>query len=47
MFAVQGVGSTAVVGLLLSHGADPNKADNAGVVPLHIAAEKGFFSSTK
>ena len=41
VFAVQGTGSTAVVSLLLSHGADANKADNGGISPLHIAAERG------
>ncbi|KAG2624846.1 hypothetical protein PVAP13_3KG184727 [Panicum virgatum] len=44
VFAVQGTGSTAVVSLLLSHGADANKADNGGISPLHIAAaERGFY----
>ncbi|KAL6850475.1 hypothetical protein ACP4OV_021102 [Aristida adscensionis] len=42
IFAVQGTGSTAVVGLLLSHEADANKADHGGIVALHIAAEQGF-----
>ncbi|CAN6344634.1 unnamed protein product [Urochloa humidicola] len=38
IFAIQGLGSTAVIKLLLSCGADPNKADISGVAPLHIAA---------
>ncbi|KAL6626412.1 hypothetical protein ACP70R_030138 [Stipagrostis hirtigluma subsp. patula] len=42
LFAVQGMGSTAVISLLLSHEADANKADHGGIVPLHIAAERGF-----
>ncbi|CAN6340739.1 unnamed protein product [Urochloa humidicola] len=43
VFAVQGTGSKAVVSLLLSHGADANKGDTGGIVPLHIAAERGFY----
>ncbi|CAL4902780.1 unnamed protein product [Urochloa decumbens] len=43
VFAVQGTGSTDVVSLLLSHGADANKGDTGGIVPLHIAAERGFY----
>ncbi|KAJ1261871.1 hypothetical protein BS78_09G063700 [Paspalum vaginatum] len=43
IFAIQGVGCAAVVGLVLSHGADANKADNGGIAPLHIAAERGSY----
>ncbi|CAN6336394.1 unnamed protein product [Urochloa humidicola] len=43
VFAVQGAGSTAVVSLLLSHGADANNTDLGGIAPLHIAAERGFY----
>ncbi|CAL4910186.1 unnamed protein product [Urochloa decumbens] len=43
VFAVQGTGSTDVVSLLLSHGADANMGDTGGIVPLHIAAERGFY----
>ncbi|OEL32036.1 hypothetical protein BAE44_0006939 [Dichanthelium oligosanthes] len=43
VFAVQGTGSTAIVSLLLSHGADANKADNDGIAPLHVAADRGFY----
>ncbi|TVU49276.1 hypothetical protein EJB05_00580, partial [Eragrostis curvula] len=44
IFAVQGMGSTAVVGLLLCYGANANKADNGGIVPLHIVAERGSYA---
>ncbi|CAN6357867.1 unnamed protein product, partial [Urochloa humidicola] len=43
IFAIQGLGSTAIIKLLLSCGADPNKADISGVAPLHIAAERGSY----
>ncbi|CAO2040773.1 unnamed protein product [Urochloa humidicola] len=43
IFAIQGLGSTAIIKLLLSFGADPNKADINGVTPLHIAAERGSY----
>ncbi|XP_062178937.1 uncharacterized protein LOC133883588 isoform X1 [Phragmites australis] len=43
IFAIQGMGSTAVVKLLLSYEADPNKADSGGIAPLHIAAERDSY----
>ena len=37
-------GKMAVVRYLLDNGADPNKKDNAGSVPLHSAAKFGIIS---
>ncbi|KAF8692217.1 hypothetical protein HU200_039820 [Digitaria exilis] len=42
-YAIQGDGSQAVVECLIKKGADPNKAANRGVTPLHCAARKGFL----
>ncbi|XP_062204194.1 uncharacterized protein LOC133906337 [Phragmites australis] len=42
-FAVQGTESLSVIRLLIDHGADQNKADNCGITPLHIAAERGSY----
>jgi ankyrin repeat protein len=38
-------GKMAVVRYLLDHGADPNKKDDAGSVPLHCAAKFGILSA--
>ena len=43
MFASHHVGNEAIVKYLISNQADPNKADNSGITPLHIAARQGFF----
>lgn len=37
-------GKMAVVRYLLDNGADPNKKDGAGSVPLHCAAKFGILS---
>ena len=42
-FAILGQGSQAIVEYLITIGADPNKANNRGITPLHLAAGEGFF----
>jgi hypothetical protein len=42
-FAILGQGSRAIVQYLINSGADPNKANNRGITPLHLAAGQGFF----
>ncbi|KAL6616513.1 hypothetical protein ACP70R_038783 [Stipagrostis hirtigluma subsp. patula] len=39
--AIQGSASTDIVRYLLNRGADPNKANDRGITPLHVAAERG------
>ncbi|CAN6338839.1 unnamed protein product [Urochloa humidicola] len=41
-FAILGEGSQAVVKYLITSGADPKKANNRGVTPLHCAARRGY-----
>ncbi|XP_021301267.1 ankyrin-1 isoform X1 [Sorghum bicolor] len=43
MFASHHVGNEAIVKYLISNQADPNKADNSGITPLHIAARQGCY----
>ncbi|PUZ67784.1 hypothetical protein GQ55_3G462100 [Panicum hallii var. hallii] len=40
-FAILGQGSRAIVQYLINSGADPNKANNRGITPLHLAAGQG------
>ncbi|KAG2630529.1 hypothetical protein PVAP13_3KG530800 [Panicum virgatum] len=40
-FAILGQGSQAIVEYLITIGADPNKANNRGITPLHLAAGEG------
>lgn len=43
MFALNHEGNEAIVKYLINNHADPNKADNSGITPLHMAATQGFF----
>ncbi|XP_066360085.1 uncharacterized protein [Miscanthus floridulus] len=43
MFALNREGNEAIVKYLINNHADPNKTDNSGITPLHIAATQGYY----
>ncbi|KAL6616796.1 hypothetical protein ACP70R_039066 [Stipagrostis hirtigluma subsp. patula] len=47
IYAIRGMTSTDVVRYLLDRGADPNKADNSGITPFHVATKRGSLGCMK